>query len=127
MKKDKINKKILIVDDDSDILDIYKKRFELEGFSVVMAKDGEEAVAMAENENPDLIMADILLPLMDGITMAEKIKERNKDAKIIFLTNVKDGEYADKIEKDGGFDYLVKADSNMEQIVERVKAKLGVK
>ncbi len=127
MNKNKISKKILIVEDDSDILDIYKKRFELEGFSVVTAKDGEEAVAAAENEKPDLIMADILMPLMDGITMAEKIMESDKSAKIIFLTNVKDNEYMSKIKKAGKFDYLIKSELKIDEVVERAKEKLGIK
>ena len=65
---------ILIVEDDKSFLWILRQGFEAEGFSVVFAQDGEEALEMAVSEKPDLILLDILLPKMDGITMAKKLK-----------------------------------------------------
>lgn len=127
IKKNKIDKKILIAEDDDNILDILKKRFEIEGFSVVIAKDGEEAVATAQAEKPDLIISDVLMPKLDGIEMAEKIKGLNKNIKIMLLTNVKDKENLDRIEKAGKFECLIKSDLRIDEIVEKVKIKLGVK
>ncbi|MCX6718578.1 MAG: response regulator [Candidatus Staskawiczbacteria bacterium] len=120
-------KKILIVEDDKDILFIFKTKFTGEGFSVVIAQDGEEGANVAEKEKPDLILADILLPKMDGLAMAEKIKKSNNTAKIIFLTNMKDTEYINNIKKSGEFDYLIKSDLRIEDIVDKVKIKLGLK
>lgn len=127
MAKNKINKKILIAEDDDDILDILKKRFEIEGFSIVIAKDGQEAVNVTQTEKPDLIISDILMPKLDGLEMAEKIKEFNKNIKIIFLTNVKDKENLDRIKKADNFDCLIKSDLRIDEIVEKVKTKLGIK
>lgn len=126
MEKPKINKKILIAEDDKDILFILQKRFELEGFSIVPAKDGEEAVTLAKSEKPDLIISDILMPKLNGLEMAEKIKEFNKDIRIMFLTNIKDPEYISKIEKSENFDYLIKSELRIDEIVEKIKASLGV-
>ncbi|MDP2741507.1 MAG: response regulator [bacterium] len=124
---EKNNKKILIVEDDKDILFILKKRFAIEGFSVITATDGEEAITIAENTKPDLIISDVLMPKLGGLEMAEKIKEFNKDIKIMFLTNIKDAEYIDKIEKSGNSDYLIKSELRIDEIVDKVKIKLDVK
>ena len=123
---EKINKKILIVEDDKDFLSILKIKFESEGFFVVTAEDGEAAIRAAKEEKPDLILADVLMPKMDGIEMAKKIKEANKDISIVFLTNIKDTDYTSKIEKSGEFDYWVKSDLPIAEIVEKVKLKLGI-
>ena len=119
-------KKILIVEDDEDFLSILKIKFVSEGFSVVTAKDGEEGIIMAEKEKPDLIISDVLMPIMDGIEMAKKIKESNKDAQILFLTNIQDADYAKKFKNSDEFDYLIKADLRIDEIVEKVKIKLGL-
>jgi len=121
------SKKILIVEDDEDFLSILKIKFISEGFSIATAKDGEEGIIMAEKEKPDLIMSDILMPIMDGIEMARKIKESDKDAQILFLTNIQDADYAKRLENSKEFDYLIKADLRIDEIVEKVKKKLGVK
>jgi len=120
-------KKILIVEDDKDFLLILQTKFSSEGFLVVTAENGEEGVLVAEKENPDLIFSDILLPSMNGIEMAKKIKESNKDVKIIFLTNIKDAEYTKNVEKLGNFDYLIKSDVPISDIVARAKSKLSLK
>jgi len=124
---DKINKKILIVEDDEDFLSILKTKFTSEGFSVVTAKDGEEGIRVAEKEKPDLIFTDVLMPKMSGIEMAKKIKESNENALIIFLTNMKDSDDTSEVKKSGEFDYLIKSDLRISEIVEKAKIKLGMK
>ena len=120
-------KKILIVEDDKDFLWILRQSFINQPFSVVYAMDGEEGLVMADQEKPDLIVADILLPKMDGITMARKIKEKNTDSQIIFLTNMKDLKYInDALSAVGETDYIVKSDVHVDTIVNRVKDRLGV-
>lgn len=125
-KTNKINKKILIVEDDKDFLFILQKRFSSEGLSVITAKDGEEGLSMAEEEKPDLILLDILLPKMDGIAMANKLKESNNNTPIIFLTNVKDVGYTNESIKSGEWEYLIKSDLHIDDIVAKVKSKLGL-
>lgn len=121
-----MNKKVLIVEDDEDFISILKIKFESEGFSVITAKDGENGIETAQQEKPDLILSDVLLPGTNGIEMAKKIEEANKDAIIIFLTNLTDQEYTEEIKK-MGCDCLVKSDLKISDIVEKVKSKLGLK
>lgn len=120
-----INKKILIVEDDKDFLAILQKKFTAEGFSIIAAENGEEAIDIAEREKPDLILSDILMPKMDGLAMAKKIKEFNKNVPIIFLTNLKDADYINK-EKSNEFDYLIKSELRIDDIVAKSKTKLGL-
>lgn len=123
---EKINKKILITEDDKDLLSILVTKFTDEGFSVVTAGNGEEGIMAAEKEKPDLIISDVLMPKMDGVEMARKIKESNNDVPIIFLTNIKDIDYMNDIKIPTKFDYLIKSDLKINDIIDKVKAKLGL-
>lgn len=121
----KLNKKVLIVEDDEDFLSILKMKFESEGFSIVTAQDGGEAIEVAEKEKPDLILSDVLLPKINGIEMAKKIRESNKEVQVVFLTNLTDAAYIDEIKK-SDFSYLIKSDFKISDVVEKVKDKLGI-
>ncbi|MFA6430901.1 MAG: response regulator [Candidatus Margulisiibacteriota bacterium] len=68
------NKKILIVDDEPDVLELLKKLFSSEGFSVITASDGQSALELARKEKPSLIILDIMLPKMDGYVVARMLK-----------------------------------------------------
>jgi len=118
--------KILIVEDDQDFLSILETKFTSEGFFVITAQDGENGVIAAEKEKPDLVMSDVLMPKMDGLEMAKKIREFNKNVDIVFLSNLKDVDYTRKIEA-GGYSSLMKSDLRISEIVDKIKAKLGVK
>ena len=123
-----INKKILIVEDDKNFLWILKQSFVSEGFSVVTAENGELGLDLAERENPDLILLDILMPKMDGITVAKKLKEAGSKAQIMFLTNLKDVQHiSEAVDTVKETDYLIKSDFHVDAIVSMVKTKLGVK
>jgi len=121
-----VNKKILIVEDDEDFASILKTKFTSEGFSVVTARNGEDGISVAEKEKPDLVFSDVLMPGMDGIEMAKKIKEFDKNIAVIFLTNLKEADYSKDIENSGEFDYLIKSDLSISDIVEKVRVKLGL-
>jgi len=122
-----INKKILIVEDDKEYLWIMRQSLEDENLTIVYAGDGEEGLKMAEKEKPDLILLDIIMPKMDGIEMAKKLKEKGIKSKVMFLTNVKDEKkISDAIEVVKETEYIVKADLHIDQIVKRVKSKLGL-
>lgn len=122
-------KKILIVEDDKDFLWLLRQGFEGEDLTVIYSLDGEDGLAMAEKENPDLIMIDILLPKMDGITMAKKMVEKGIKAPKMFLTNFKDEEHISQAMEalGGGADYIIKSDLHIDEIVERAKKKMGAK
>jgi two-component system, OmpR family, alkaline phosphatase synthesis response regulator PhoP len=105
-----MSKKILIVDDEPDILDILKYVLEKEGFKVRKAKNGEEAIERAYDEKPDLILLDIMMPKKDGIEVCRQLRNDKKfnETYIVFLT-ARNEEYSEVAGFDvGADDYVVK-------------------
>jgi CheY-like chemotaxis protein len=86
--------RILVVDDEDQILQLVTAMLELEGHEVVTASHGEEALLMVEDTRPDAILLDIVLPRMDGATVAQKLREdpETADIPIVFLTGLVDGD-----------------------------------
>jgi two-component system response regulator VicR len=115
-------KKILVVDDEKPISDIVKFNLTKEGYDVVTAYDGEEALTKVNEVNPDLILLDLMLPKIDGLEVAREVR-KDHDMPIIMLT-AKDSEI-DKVLglEMGADDYVTKPFSNRE-LVARVKANL---
>lgn len=120
------DKKILIVEDDKDFSFILQINFQNEGFIVIVANDGVDGLAKAEAEKPDLMILDILMPNMNGIEMAKKIKSKGINVPIIFLTNLSDIDFMTRAEEAVMADYVIKSDVPTEKIVAMVKDKLGV-
>ena len=115
-------KKILVVDDEKPISDIIKFNLEKEGYSVVTAYDGEEALEKVESENPDLIILDLMLPKIDGLEVAKRV--RAKHTMPIIMVTAKDSELDKVLGLElGADDYVTKPFSNRE-LVARVKANL---
>ncbi|TYQ14716.1 UNVERIFIED_CONTAM: two-component system response regulator VicR [Acetivibrio alkalicellulosi] len=116
------NTKILIVDDEKNIVDILRFNLTKEGFSTLEANDGEHAVQVALDEKPDLILLDIMLPKMDGFTVCRKLRE-TISTPIIMLTAKE--EEVDKVLglELGADDYITKPFSTRE-LMARVKANL---
>lgn len=83
-------KTILIVDDEKDVLLLFKKRLIAMGFSVIVADNGKDALVLAESEHPDLIILDVLMPGIDGPEIAKRLKEspETTDIPVIFLTGM---------------------------------------
>src|SRR5438445_41401 len=82
------DRRILIVDDDPVILRLLKVNFEMEGFGVLTAEDGEQGVTAATDEKPDIILLDVMMPGMNGLQVAEKLRGQatTKDIPIIFVS-----------------------------------------
>jgi len=78
--------KLLIVDDDTNIQRLYKEELEEEGYDIVIASTGKDALEMFEKENPDIVTLDILMPDIDGISLLRKMKEKRPDIPIIMST-----------------------------------------
>ncbi|MBM6410218.1 Transcriptional regulatory protein YycF [Lacticaseibacillus paracasei] len=115
-------KKILVVDDEKPISDIVKFNLDKEGYDVITAYDGEEALKKVEAESPDLILLDLMLPKIDGLEVARQIRKEH-DTPIIMLT-AKDSEIDKVLGLElGADDYVTKPFSNRE-LVARVKANL---
>ena len=116
-------KKILIVDDEKSIADLLVYNLEKEGYKTITAIDGEEGVNLALSQNPDLILLDIMLPKMDGLTVCKKIRQSLSKTPIIMLSAK--GEEIDKILglEIGADDYMTKPFS-IRELIARVKANL---
>ncbi len=115
-------KKILIVEDDKSFLWILKQSFEAEGFAVVTAETGESGFDAVKSEKPDLVIADILLPKTDGITMVKHIRETDEKIPVIFLTNLKDTNHINEaVELGKQTNYIIKSDASIDQIVTMAK------
>lgn len=126
MKK---TKKILLVEDDEGFRKAINDSFEDTEFLIIAAVDGEEGLAKARQERPDLILMDILLPRLDGIEAARKLKQSGSRIPIVFLTNVKND---DRISEamtvmEGETDYIVKTDVKVEDIIDRIRRRLNLK
>jgi len=117
-----MDRKILIVDDEKNIADIIAFNLKKEGYQVIKAGDGEEGVRMAMEENPDLILLDIMMPKMDGYEACKKIREK-KNTPIIMLTAR--AEELDKVLglELGADDYVTKP-FGVRELMARVKANL---
>lgn len=122
-------KKILIVEDELALLYALASQFDKKEFKVLQAVDGEEGLKSALDHHPDLILLDLLMPKMDGMSMLKELRKDSwgKDVKVIILTNLSDAEKIDEALKQGTYDYLVKKDWNITQVIEKVKSSLGMK
>lgn len=122
--------KILIVEDEKPMLMSLKDNLSAAGFEHLLeAKDGEEGLVLALKEQPDLILLDILMPKMDGMTMMQKLREDawGKKVKIIILTNLQADEAITKgVVRDEPTYYLIKTSYTIGDVTERVKEVLGV-
>ena len=117
-----MSKKILVVDDEKPISDIIKFNLEKEGYEVVVAFDGEEALEKVESEKPDLLVLDLMLPKIDGLEVAKQV--RAKYTTPIIMATAKNSELDKVLGLElGADDYVTKPFSNRE-LVARVKANL---
>lgn len=119
-------KKVLVVEDDKMILDMYTLKFTQEGYEVVQAENGKDGLEMAKQHHPDIILLDIILPQMDGFTVLKSLKSDKslKNIPVILLTNLgQDGDVKKGLEL-GAVDYLIKANFTPSQVVDKVKVLL---
>lgn len=115
--------KILLVEDDPFLIDIYTTKLKEAGFEVVVADDGKKAVAMAQKEKPDLIVLDIVLPHVDGWEVLRQIKADAQlaDTKVLILSNLGQKEEMGKGFRLGAAGYLIKAHYTPSQVADEIK------
>ena len=120
--------KILVVDDERIIVDLHKKMLERDGYSVVVANDGAEALDMVSTEKPDLILTDVFMPEMDGLQLCEELKknEHTNLIPVIMVTAVDDFDHKIKGIETGADDFLAKPVRSRE-LHARVKSLLRIK
>jgi len=122
---------VLIVEDEQDMLEALVDKLTREGFDTLEAKNGEEGLERAFKDHPDLILLDIVMPKMDGMTMMKKLREDTwgESVPIILLTNLSASD--DKIikamvENEPSY-YLVKSDWKIKDVVQKVREQLGIR
>lgn len=115
--------KILAAEDDKLISGSLCEALKAAGYEPTPAYDGEEAVAKAKEVKPDLVLLDIMMPKLDGISVLWELKADPNTAKIpvIVLTNIGDVETISKIVEAGAVDYLLKSDQSVDDIIQKVK------
>ena len=120
--------KIAIVEDDAVISQMYRMKFESDGFDVEVANNGAKGVELAEHFRPDIILMDMQMPEMDGATAIEHIRkaEWGKTIPIIVLTNLGEEEAPKILHTLGIHSYIVKAELTPRQVVQRTKEALGI-
>lgn len=120
--------KIAIIEDDSAIHQMYRMKFESEGFDVQLASDGQSGVELVKKFKPDLVLLDLQMPEVDGLTALTQIRTSEWGAKIpvIILTNLGEEESPKELRQLDVSGYIVKAELTPRQVVARVKETLGV-
>ncbi|MGD2081301.1 MAG: response regulator [Nitrospirota bacterium] len=113
--------KVLVVDDDAHILRLYKEELEEEGYDVVTAGTGEEALEVFEKEDPDLVTLDILMPDIDGISLLRRMKEMKPRLPIIMSTAY---DYRDDFAVWASEAYLVKS-ADLDELKSKIKELLS--
>jgi len=118
-------KKVLIIEDDANLISVYQAKFQAEGFEVVTALTGQQGLTSAKETSPDIILLDIMLPEgMNGFDVMEQMRIDPELVKIpvILLTNL-DSEKQTGMSL-GAVDYVVKADTSIDELVAKVKKHL---
>jgi len=110
--------KIMLVEDDNNLREIYEARLLAEGYEIVSAKDGEEALALAVKERPDLIISDVMMPKISGFDMLDILRStpETKDTKVIMMTALSQAEDKSRADKLGADRYLVKSQVTLEDV-----------
>lgn len=117
-------KKILLIENDAVISRILAHTLTQYGFLVSEARDGIAGITMIASTTPDLILLDIDMPKMDGLTMLREVRKAGDATPIIMLTNLNNPQYIADAAEYGVREYLIKADWEVDDIAEKVKAKL---
>lgn len=120
------SKKILIVEDEEPLLDALQGKLTDEGYYVLTAKNGEKGLEVALSHQPDLILLDLVMPVMSGMSMLKKLREHSwgSTAKVVILTNLTDVKEQKEALEVNTENYLVKSDWSLSDVVKKVKEKL---
>jgi DNA-binding response OmpR family regulator len=115
-----------VVEDEADIREAMIDAMTEAGFSVLTAKDGEEGLALAKAEHPDLILLDLVMPIMDGHEMLRRLRQDpwGQTARVIVLTSMDDVSNVASAHTGSITDYIIKAHTSLEDLVKQVRISL---
>jgi DNA-binding response OmpR family regulator len=119
--------KIAIIEDDQAISQMYRFKFEAEGYDVQTADNGKLGLELTESMKPDIILLDLMMPQMTGDQMLAELRKQSwgKDMKVIILTNMGEQEIPPEVKQLGVSAVILKADMTPRQVAELVKKQLG--
>lgn len=119
--------KVMIVEDDDSLREIYGIRLTAEGYTVVSAHDGEEALAVAVRERPDLVISDVMMPKISGFDMLDILRStpETQNIKVIMMTALSSDDQRERGESLGADRYLVKSQVGIEDVINVVHEVLG--
>lgn len=120
--------KIVIVEDDVTLSQMYRFKFEAEGFEVDTAENGKLGLSLIETTRPDLVLLDLMMPEMPGDVMLEQLRQTDwgKDIKVVVLTNLSESEVPESVRQNGVSAVALKADMSPRQVIELAKEVLGM-
>jgi DNA-binding response OmpR family regulator len=121
--------KVAIIEDDIAITQMYRMKFQSEGYEVETAGDGESGLALIQRFQPDIVLLDLMMPRMSGDAMLSRLRKTawGKKIKVIILTNLGETEAPASVKRNGVQRFIVKADMTPRDVAEVVKAELGSK
>ncbi|MBR2997386.1 response regulator [Candidatus Saccharibacteria bacterium] len=119
--------KLMLVEDDTSLREIYSIRLAAEGYEIISAGDGEEALAIAVKEKPDLILSDVMMPKISGFDMLDILRStpETKDIKVVMMTALSSEDQRKRGEALGADRYLVKSQVGIEDVVNVIHEVLG--
>ena len=120
-------KKILIVEDELSMQRALKNKLEQEGYKVATANDGQQALDAIRASSPDLVLLDLIMPKLDGISVLREMKKDDalRNVPVVILTNLSTGDKVAEAMQLGTFDFLVKANYSLEDVLRKVKERVG--
>lgn len=121
-------KTILLIEDETALRGVLRDELVQEGFSVLEAKNGSDGLKVALHSQPDLIILDVIMPVMDGMTMLKKLRQDpwGKDAKVIILTNLNEMGKISEAVAGKTYDYIIKSDIKLVELMAMVRQRLGM-
>jgi DNA-binding response OmpR family regulator len=122
-------KTILIVEDEAPVREALADEFKAQKFDVLVAPNGEDGLALALQAKPDIILLDVVMPKMDGLTMLLRLREdpHGKTIPVIFLSNYGETEKIVEATKGAAYGYLIKSNWKISEVTNKVKEALGMK
>jgi CheY-like chemotaxis protein len=122
-RRERAAARVLFVEDDRSVAQMYKLKLELDGYEVEVASDGEMAVEMARRDVPDIIFLDIRLPKLDGfgVMKALRANSKTKDVRVVILSNYSARELGERVAKLGALDHLIKTETTPAKLASSLK------